>query len=59
MIATLATSAWREARENLLRVAAVTEGAIHRHFTRLRREHFENLRYQDGSVRAGRGFAGR
>ena len=50
------SSAGLEAGEHCLRVTTVTKRAVHRDLARLRREHFQNFRHQDGPVRAGGRF---
>src|SRR5437762_1983876 len=53
------SSTRQDALQNLARMSAVAERAIHRDLTGLRVEHFENLRDHDRPVRPRRRLAGR
>src|SRR5690349_14282344 len=53
------SSAGPEPREYFPRMATVTERAIHGQFARPGRQHFQDFRHHDGTMRARRGFAGR
>ena len=53
------SSAGPDSREDFLRVAAITERAVHGKFAGLGREHFQDFRHHDGPVGAGGSFAGR
>ena len=44
--------------ENVCRMTAVTQRAVHRNFARLRGEDLEDFGHHDGAMHAGRGFAG-
>ena len=52
-------AAWLQTSQQLLRMAAMPERAIHAHFARPRREDFENLRHHDRAMRSRGRLSGR